>query len=167
VGSVFGLTNAHHGYLFANACANRIKLLVHDRFGIWCATRRLHQGSFFWPRQAPERDQAQMLTTKQFQALVVSLSLERMKTFKVSASKYNSANALAKYKRGSPNGRRRRGPANCRMLDFLKRLFGSKQVVGPVWIGTKPYLTNCVQVMPRSCRNVAGRACTKNCLHVR
>ena len=44
--SVFGSANAHHGYLFANARANRMKLLVHDGFGIWCATRRLHQGGF-------------------------------------------------------------------------------------------------------------------------
>jgi transposase len=29
--SVFGSAHAHHGYLFANARANRIKLLVHDR----------------------------------------------------------------------------------------------------------------------------------------
>lgn len=30
---VFGSAQAHHGYLFANARANRIKLLVHDGFG--------------------------------------------------------------------------------------------------------------------------------------
>lgn len=30
---VFGSAQAHHGYLFANARANRIKLLVHDSFG--------------------------------------------------------------------------------------------------------------------------------------
>ena len=27
-----------------------MKLLVHDGFGIWCATRRLHQGGFIWPQ---------------------------------------------------------------------------------------------------------------------
>ena len=41
---------AHHGYLFANARANRIKLVVHDGFGVWCAARRLNTGSFEWPR---------------------------------------------------------------------------------------------------------------------
>ena len=30
---VFGAARAHHGYLFANARSNRIKLLVHDGFG--------------------------------------------------------------------------------------------------------------------------------------
>ena len=39
---VFGSARAHHGYLFANARATRIKLLVHDGFGVWCAARRLN-----------------------------------------------------------------------------------------------------------------------------
>ena len=47
---VFGAAQAHHGYLFANARATRIKLLVHDGFGVWCAARRLNTGSFVWPR---------------------------------------------------------------------------------------------------------------------
>ena len=47
---VFGAARAHHGYLFANARSNRIKLLVHDGFGVWCAARRLNTGSFEWPR---------------------------------------------------------------------------------------------------------------------
>ena len=34
-------SQAHHGYLFATARASRIKLLVHDGFGVWCAARRL------------------------------------------------------------------------------------------------------------------------------
>ena len=32
-----GAAQAHHGYLFANVRATRIKLLVHDGFGVWCA----------------------------------------------------------------------------------------------------------------------------------
>ncbi len=39
-----GGAQAHHGYLFANARATRIKLLVHDGFGVWCAARRLNAG---------------------------------------------------------------------------------------------------------------------------
>ena len=31
---------------------------------------------------------------------------------------------------------------------------------------TKPYWPTCVQFMPRSNRNMVGRACTRNCLHV-
>lgn len=37
--NTLGKAQAHHGYLFANARASRIKLLVHDGFGVWCATR--------------------------------------------------------------------------------------------------------------------------------
>ncbi len=47
---VFGSAQAHYGYLFANARGNRIKLLLHDGFGLWCAARRLNQGGFGWPR---------------------------------------------------------------------------------------------------------------------
>ena len=47
---VFGAAQAHHGYLFANARSTRIRLLVHDGFGVWCAARRLNKGSFEWPR---------------------------------------------------------------------------------------------------------------------
>ena len=34
-----GAARAHHGYLFANARATRIKLLVHDGFGVSVITR--------------------------------------------------------------------------------------------------------------------------------
>lgn len=47
--AVFGAAHPHHAYLFANARANRIKVLVHDGIGIWLAARRLHQGKFVWP----------------------------------------------------------------------------------------------------------------------
>lgn len=48
-----GASHAHDGYLFANHRASRIKLLVHDGFGVWCATRRLHAGRFVWLDSAP------------------------------------------------------------------------------------------------------------------
>lgn len=46
---VFGSAQAHHGYLFANVRGNRMKLLLHDGFGLWSATRRFTQGRFKWP----------------------------------------------------------------------------------------------------------------------
>jgi transposase len=72
---VFGAAQAHHGYLFANARASRIRLLVHDGFGVWCAARRLNQGSFNWPRGggAPLT-----LTKEQFDALVLGLPWQRL-----------------------------------------------------------------------------------------
>ncbi|MBK9347841.1 MAG: IS66 family insertion sequence element accessory protein TnpB [Burkholderiales bacterium] len=46
---VFGSAQAHHGYLFANARATRIKLLVHDGFGVWCIAQA-QCGRFVWPQ---------------------------------------------------------------------------------------------------------------------
>ena len=66
----------HHGYLFANARATRIKLLVHDGFGVWCAARRLNAGHFAWPREAAATPLS--LTQVQFDALVVGLPWQRL-----------------------------------------------------------------------------------------
>src|SRR5580698_7655864 len=44
--SVFGEARAHHAYLFVNKKANRMKVLVHDGFGLWLCARRLYEGSF-------------------------------------------------------------------------------------------------------------------------
>jgi transposase len=72
-----GGANAHHSYMFANARATRIKMLVHDGFGVWCAARRLNVGRFAWPR---ELDTAKpiALTQAQFDALVVGLPWQRL-----------------------------------------------------------------------------------------
>ncbi|MBK7121006.1 MAG: IS66 family insertion sequence element accessory protein TnpB [Comamonadaceae bacterium] len=45
-GADCGAAQAHHGYLFANARATRVKLIVHDGWGVWCAARRLNAGHF-------------------------------------------------------------------------------------------------------------------------
>ena len=76
-----GAARAHHGYLFANARATRIKLLVHDGFGVWCATRRLHAGRFVWlERGAADASVAAtlQLTVQQFEALAVGLPWQRL-----------------------------------------------------------------------------------------
>ncbi|WP_157719501.1 IS66 family insertion sequence element accessory protein TnpB [Pseudomonas oryzae] len=44
--AVFGAAQSHCAYLFANKRANRMKVLVHDGFGVWLASRRLNQGRF-------------------------------------------------------------------------------------------------------------------------
>ena len=78
---VFGAAQAHHGYLFANARATRIKLLVHDGFGIWCAARRLNVGSFVWPRGesgGTANPLSVTLTRAQFDALVLGLPWQRL-----------------------------------------------------------------------------------------
>ena len=75
---VFGCAQAHHGYLFANARTTRIKLLVHDGFGVWCAARRLNAGRFVWPREASAGAAPMALTQQQFDALVLGLPWQRL-----------------------------------------------------------------------------------------
>ena len=84
---VFGQAQAHHGYLFANARATRIKLLVHDGFGVWCAARRLNAGRFTWPREGSAGGLAasapMTLTQQQFDALVLGLPWQRLTQMQV------------------------------------------------------------------------------------
>jgi len=75
---VFGSAQAHHGYLFANARSTRIKLLVHDGFGVWCAARRLNAGRFDWPRELSVGSTPMTLTQQQFDALVLGLPWQRL-----------------------------------------------------------------------------------------
>jgi transposase len=75
---VFGSAQAHHGYLFANARGTRVKLLIHDGFGVWCAARRLNQGRFLWPATGPTDEAVTMLTRPQFEALVLGLPWQRL-----------------------------------------------------------------------------------------
>jgi len=75
---VFGAAQVHHGYLFANARASRMRLLVHDGFGVWCAARRLNQGGFDWPRQVAAGAPPLALTQDQFNALVLGLPWQRL-----------------------------------------------------------------------------------------
>src|SRR5262249_53434576 len=75
---VFGAARAHHGYLFANARATRINLLVHDGFGIWCAARRLNTGRFIWSAATPGLPVALSLTRAQFDALILGLPWQRL-----------------------------------------------------------------------------------------
>ena len=80
---VFGAAQAHHGYLFANARSSRIRLLVHDGFGVWCAARRLNQGSFKWPRNVATPAVPLGLTKDQFDALVLGLPWQRLEQMRV------------------------------------------------------------------------------------
>ena len=73
---VFGAAQAHHRYLFANARGTRIKLLVHDGFGVWCAARRLNKGRFQWPAAGSLAPLT--LSRQQFDALVLGLPWQRL-----------------------------------------------------------------------------------------
>ncbi|SER99346.1 IS66 Orf2 like protein [Azotobacter beijerinckii] len=74
--AVFGAAKPHNAYLFANKRANRMKVLVHDGFGIWLASRRLNRGRFVWPGswQGTQFE----LSAEQLQALVVGLPWQRV-----------------------------------------------------------------------------------------
>ena len=80
---VFGSAQVHHGYLFANARTTRIKLLVHDGFGVWCAARRLNVGRFVWPREVSAGVAPMALTQQQFDALVLGLPWQRLTQMQV------------------------------------------------------------------------------------
>ena len=80
---VFGAARAHHGYLFANARATRIKLLVHDGFGVWCAARRLNQSRFMWPRNVTDAASPMALTKQQFDALVLGLPWQKLEQMQI------------------------------------------------------------------------------------
>jgi transposase len=41
---------AGSAFVFRNASANRIKVLLWDGNGVWLCQRRLHQGHFIWPK---------------------------------------------------------------------------------------------------------------------
>jgi transposase len=64
------------GYLFANVRGTRMKLVLHDGFGVWCAARRLNQGRFVWPDATTRVLPA--LTRAQFEALVLGLPWQRL-----------------------------------------------------------------------------------------
>lgn len=65
--------HAHHGYLFANARAMRITLIVHAGFGVWCASRRPNAGRFVWVSAAAAAPVSLEVASAQFNTLVLGL----------------------------------------------------------------------------------------------
>ena len=73
---VFGAAHPHHAYLFANVRTNRMKVLVHDGYGVWLAARRLNRGRFVWGDGGV--DVRLPLSAEQLQALVTGLPWQRL-----------------------------------------------------------------------------------------
>ena len=73
---VFGAARPHHAYLFSNRRYDRMKVLVHDGFGVWLCARRLNRGRFDWA--GPGRGPEVALTRSQLEALVVGLPWQRL-----------------------------------------------------------------------------------------
>jgi len=74
--NVFGEACAHHAYLFVNKRCNRMKVLVHDGFGLWLCARRLYEGSFI--RASAGEDRGMPLSHEQLQAIIVGLPWQRL-----------------------------------------------------------------------------------------
>ena len=73
--AVFGAAQPHTAYAFANPRANRMKVLLHDGFGLWLCSRRLHHGSLYWPSgEQPHIS----LNEQQWQALTVGLPWRKL-----------------------------------------------------------------------------------------
>jgi len=72
----FGSAKPHTAYCFINRDRNRIKVLVHDGFGLWLAVRRLHSGRFIWAEYG--MNGKLQITAEQFNALVIGLPWKRV-----------------------------------------------------------------------------------------
>lgn len=79
-----GRAMPHTAYLFANQSKNRLKVLIHDEFGVWLAARRLHQGRFVWAQpqlvssETSHLEVTMTLSRSQFEALIVGLPWQRI-----------------------------------------------------------------------------------------
>ena len=62
-------------FIFHNRPGNRLKLLLWDANGVWLCQRRLHEGSFVWPK-ATETSFA--VTQAQWQWLISGVDWQRL-----------------------------------------------------------------------------------------
>ena len=62
-------------YVFRNRSGSRLKLVCADAQGVWLCTRRLHRGSFVWPR--PEAT-LWALSAAQFEWLIAGVDWQRL-----------------------------------------------------------------------------------------
>ena len=63
-------------FVFTNKVRSRIKVLRWDKHGVWLCTRRLHRGSFRWPRKG---DATWHLTQDEFHWLVCGVDWQQVK----------------------------------------------------------------------------------------
>ncbi|GDP02498.1 hypothetical protein BvCmsNSNP012_03112 [Escherichia coli] len=63
-------------FVFTNKARSRIKVLRWDKHGVWLCTRRLHRGSFRWPRKG---DATWHLTPDEFHWLVCGVDWQQVK----------------------------------------------------------------------------------------
>ena len=66
---------AGSAYIFRNRAGNRLRLLVWDGNGVWLCQRRLHRGSFIWPKAA---DTCFTISQEQWQWLIAGVDWQRL-----------------------------------------------------------------------------------------
>ncbi len=62
-------------YVFRNRAGSRLKLVCADAQGVWLCTRRLHRGSFVWPRADATLF---ALSSAQFEWLIAGVDWQRL-----------------------------------------------------------------------------------------
>lgn len=62
-------------FIFRNRAGNRLRLLVWDGNGVWLCQRRLHQGSFVWPKVT---DSCFEVSIEQWQWLIAGVDWQRL-----------------------------------------------------------------------------------------
>ena len=62
-------------YMFTNKTRSRIKLLQFDGSGLWCAAKRLEEGSFSWPAPGKPNQSLMQLTHQALQLILDGVQL--------------------------------------------------------------------------------------------
>jgi len=62
-------------HLFINKAKNRLKILHSDGSGIWCATKKLEQGTFSWPAPSQPEQLTLKLAPQAFQLIIYGVDL--------------------------------------------------------------------------------------------
>lgn len=66
---------AGSAFVFRNRAGNRLKLLLWDGNGVWLCQRRLHRGSFIWPKAT---DSCFSMTLDEWHWLVAGVDWQRL-----------------------------------------------------------------------------------------
>lgn len=62
-------------FIFRNRAGNRLRLLLWDGNGVWLCQRRLHRGSFVWPKV---NDKAFVISQTQWEWLIAGVDWQRL-----------------------------------------------------------------------------------------
>ena len=62
-------------HLFINKAKTRLKILHSDGSGLWCATKRLEQGTFSWPKLSQPNQTTLTLSPQAFQLIIDGVDL--------------------------------------------------------------------------------------------